>query len=228
MCSPGEDRKRMNEIEREKQIEETVEMEMTEIDSGHDSASESQPSPSAFRSTSSSFPLLDPLLMQQQIVALLSAQLGSLPSVFPQSSILGSLNESSTLLNALQAFPSINEVEFMQKIGDPSSDETISSTSDPPQSILDSSDARSVITPSKKQTLDYAERRRRNNDSARRSREIRRQREVENRHKSETLEKENDDLKQEILRLRAELARLTIAVLQQQQQQQKQKTEKSS
>ncbi|CAJ0560684.1 unnamed protein product, partial [Mesorhabditis spiculigera] len=63
-------------------------------------------------------------------------------------------------------------------------DETTSTTSE-----------QSGITPTKKQALDYAERRRRNNDSARRSREVRRQREMENRHKSEKLARENEELR---------------------------------
>ncbi|KHJ96514.1 basic region leucine zipper [Oesophagostomum dentatum] len=70
-------------------------------------------------------------------------------------------------------------------------------------------------SPSKKiqKDADYLERRRKNNDSARRSREVRRQREMCNRQQVEMLEKENVQLRAQIALLRLEVSQLSLVLL---------------
>ncbi|EYC24117.1 hypothetical protein Y032_0014g2332 [Ancylostoma ceylanicum] len=75
--------------------------------------------------------------------------------------------------------------------------------------------ADSSESPSKRtdKDADYFERRRRNNDSARRSREVRRQREITNRQQVEMLEKENVQLRAQIALLRLEVSQLSLVLL---------------
>lgn len=61
--------------------------------------------------------------------------------------------------------------------------------------------------------VDYLERRRKNNDSARRSREVRRQREVSNRQQVEILESENVQLRAHIALLRLEVGQLSLVLM---------------
>uniref|UniRef100_A0A158P7I6 BZIP domain-containing protein n=1 Tax=Angiostrongylus cantonensis TaxID=6313 RepID=A0A158P7I6_ANGCA len=61
--------------------------------------------------------------------------------------------------------------------------------------------------------VDYLERRRKNNDSARRSREVRRQREALNRRQVEMLERENMQLRAQIALLRLEVGQLSFVLL---------------
>ncbi|PIO61557.1 basic region leucine zipper, partial [Teladorsagia circumcincta] len=60
---------------------------------------------------------------------------------------------------------------------------------------------------------DYYERRRKNNDSARRSREVRRQREAANRQQVEALEKENVQLRAQIALLRLEVSQHSLVLM---------------
>nr|CDJ95741.1 Basic leucine zipper domain containing protein [Haemonchus contortus] len=60
---------------------------------------------------------------------------------------------------------------------------------------------------------DYLERRRKNNDSARRSREVRRQREAANRQQVEVLENENVQLRAQIALLRLEVNQLSLVLI---------------
>ncbi|VDL78205.1 unnamed protein product [Nippostrongylus brasiliensis] len=60
---------------------------------------------------------------------------------------------------------------------------------------------------------DYLERRRKNNDSARRSREVRRRREETNRRQVEVLENENTQLRAQIALLRVEVSQLSLVLL---------------
>ncbi|CAI4225341.1 unnamed protein product [Auanema sp. JU1783] len=64
--------------------------------------------------------------------------------------------------------------------------------------------------------MDYMEKRRRNNDSARRSREVRRLREQQTREKMEELEKENVLLQSQIALLRLEYNQLVLMLVAQQ------------
>ncbi|KAJ1373349.1 hypothetical protein KIN20_035724 [Parelaphostrongylus tenuis] len=61
--------------------------------------------------------------------------------------------------------------------------------------------------------VNYLERRRKNNDSARRSREVRRQREALNRRQVEMLEQENMQLRAQIALLRLEVGQLSFVLL---------------
>ncbi|CAJ0596215.1 unnamed protein product [Cylicocyclus nassatus] len=64
-----------------------------------------------------------------------------------------------------------------------------------------------------KKDADYLARRRKNNNSARRSREVRRQREIFNKQQAEVLEKENVRLRAQITLLRLEVSRLSLVLL---------------
>ncbi|CAJ0560310.1 unnamed protein product, partial [Mesorhabditis spiculigera] len=188
MCSPALEKERLCQLDFEE-------------DSGRDSASESQVSPATAVPIALP-PNFDPMLLQlgsQQLLSLLQLANFSAGVPNPQSFPMHPLCDP-TVLQMLNVEKPHSELTIKRE---PSfNDETTSTTSE-----------QSGITPTKKQALDYAERRRRNNDSARRSREVRRQREMENRHKSEKLARENEELRKEVQRLRAEVAQVTMAVL---------------
>ncbi|KAK5986386.1 Basic region leucine zipper [Trichostrongylus colubriformis] len=88
-----------------------------------------------------------------------------------------------------------------------------SASSEPCSSANDILPTKGIERRADEKEADYYERRRKNNDSARRSREVRRQREVANRQQVEAMEKENVQLRAQIALLRLEINQLSLVLM---------------
>ncbi|KAF8365932.1 hypothetical protein PRIPAC_83761 [Pristionchus pacificus] len=182
-------------------------------------------------SQSSAFSAFQPFMMQQQILALLQAQLQSalpIPSATMNTQIKCDSSSSDsepmdTVLDpvTIVAPPQMSLLATAQSVNIPPpppllnlvlKEELLPVSSESPSSTV-SSPRKKGFGELDKSSDDYKERRRKNNDSARRSREVRRIREQSNRERMQVLEVENGQLRQQINSLRMELSQLQLLML---------------
>ncbi|GMT29169.1 hypothetical protein PFISCL1PPCAC_20466, partial [Pristionchus fissidentatus] len=177
----------------------------------------------------SAFSAFQPFIMQQQLLALLQAQLQSalpIPSATVVSPIKEEIFESELMDTNLLEPVTIVPPPHTTLLAPPQSlhlsnippmltlmkEELLRVPSESPSSTV-SSPRKRMGGDIDKSTDDYRERRRKNNDSARRSREVRRIREQSNRERMQVLEVENGQLRQQISALRMEMSQLQLLML---------------
>ncbi|GMR54343.1 hypothetical protein PMAYCL1PPCAC_24538, partial [Pristionchus mayeri] len=183
-------------------------------------------------SQTSAFSAFQPFMMQQQLLALLQAQFQSalpIPSATAHTPIKCefSSEESEPMETVIEPMtiippPQMSLLATAQSLHLPPpppvpvlnlmKEELLRVPSESPSSTV-SSPRKKCIGEIDKSSDDYKERRRKNNDSARRSREVRRLREQSNRERMQVLEVENGQLRQQISSLRMELSQLQLLML---------------